>query len=318
MTRSWKWKVSEDELRSMHVENNMSDAAIGRQLGVHPSTVRVWRNHFGIETRNGKDRQKFAVRSHKRVPRLSAEELRNLYIGKRMSDIAIGQQLGVNNITVANWRKKYGIRRETQVFHALPVAEIKRLYLDEKWTMEAIAKFFKCGESTVRLNIIANRFNLDSAELAERRLASNLRRYDRRYRHDGYWRIMKADHPAANRDGYVDEHRYLAEAAIGRYLNPGEQVHHINLKKLDNRIENLSVLPSKGDHSRLHKHMEKVGTYLSGLGGDHPGPFVFSADAFWAGKWVSRVDIIGKLVPLDRAEIAADDVASGTEKETIN
>ncbi len=300
----------------MHVENNMSDAAIGRQLGVHPSTVKAWRDHFGIETRNGKDRQKFAVRSRKRVPRLGAEELRELYVGKHMSDVAIGQQVGVNNITVANWRRKYGIKRETEAFHVLSIADLKRLYVDKKWTMEAMAKFFKCGESTVRLNIIQAGLGLDACELAERRLATNVRRYDRRYRREGYWMIRKADHPCATVDGYVPEHRYLAECAIGRYLSSDEQVHHINMAKLENRVENLAVLPTKGDHSRFHKYMERVGAYLAGLGGVRPEAFTCGVEIFWAGKWVSQVDVIGKLVPLDRSEVAVGDKIE--EKEIIN
>lgn len=47
------------------------------------------------------------------------------------------------------------------------------------------------------------------------------------------------------------EHRAVVEAAMGRALVPGEEVHHVNGDKLDNRAENLIVM-SKSEHARLH------------------------------------------------------------------
>jgi len=47
-------------------------------------------------------------------------------------------------------------------------------------------------------------------------------------------------------------HRVIAEATIGRALLPKEVVHHINGNILDNRPENLAVLPSQGEHARIH------------------------------------------------------------------
>ena len=49
--------------------------------------------------------------------------------------------------------------------------------------------------------------------------------------------------------GYI--HRLVLEKALGRSLNKGEVVHHINGDKLDNRLVNLKVM-SRGDHIRLH------------------------------------------------------------------
>ena len=51
--------------------------------------------------------------------------------------------------------------------------------------------------------------------------------------------------------GKIYEHRYVMEQYLGRSLNQGEEVHHINGDTLDNRPENLYVIDKK-NHSRLH------------------------------------------------------------------
>lgn len=47
------------------------------------------------------------------------------------------------------------------------------------------------------------------------------------------------------------EHRIVMETKLGRKLEQGEVVHHVNGKIRDNRPENLAVM-SRGEHVRLH------------------------------------------------------------------
>ncbi len=49
----------------------------------------------------------------------------------------------------------------------------------------------------------------------------------------------------------VRQHRHVMEQALGRALEPHEDVHHINGVKSDNRLENLEVI-SHSAHSSRH------------------------------------------------------------------
>lgn len=57
----------------------------------------------------------------------------------------------------------------------------------------------------------------------------------------GYILLWRPDHPRTQNRGYVAEHRLVMEECLGRYLLPGENVHHKNGNRADNRLENLEL-----------------------------------------------------------------------------
>lgn len=53
--------------------------------------------------------------------------------------------------------------------------------------------------------------------------------------------LWEPDHPNADSNGRVAEHRHVMSESLGRPLEPFENVHHINGVRDDNRLENLEL-----------------------------------------------------------------------------
>lgn len=70
-------------------------------------------------------------------------------------------------------------------------------------------------------------------------------------RTDGYVLIYFPDHPRATAEGCIMEHILVMEALLGRHLNEGECVHHINKIRDDNRKENLKLM-TRSEHAAFH------------------------------------------------------------------
>jgi len=64
-----------------------------------------------------------------------------------------------------------------------------------------------------------------------------------RYYTNGYVYVKAPpNHPYSNSEGYVFEHRLVMEKVLGRYLEPWEQVHHIDGVRDHNADDNLQLI----------------------------------------------------------------------------
>jgi len=87
---------------------------------------------------------------------------------------------------------------------------------------------------------------------------------------DGRILIYCPNHPHTNHGGcYVFRYRLVMESSLGRFLLPGELVHHRNGDVTDDRIENLEVV-SRSSHAS--KHRPKFGNKFVSIVTDEPVP----------------------------------------------
>jgi hypothetical protein len=139
---------------------------------------------------------------------IEKELLVELYVNQKMSSIQIAKQIGCMKRTVLLRMKDYGIPRRN------------------------LKEAFKVSES-----------HGNWPDITKHPAYKNGRK-----KQSGYI-MVKPDfeHPRCkSNEGYVFEHILVAEKTIGRFLKQGEEVHHKNGIRTDNRPENKG-----GSHGRI-------------------------------------------------------------------
>lgn len=129
----------------------------------------------------------------------------------------------------------------------LDVKEVVRLYQDEK--MDSIQVGRVMG---VRGYIVRNLLREHGFKVRGRGEAKRINALGRIVGRHQYLAIKTGE----SRHGKM-LHRYLMEQRIGRELERGEVVHHINGDKRDNRLENLQLM-TNSEHMKLHRNQERI------------------------------------------------------------
>lgn len=132
------------------------------------------------------------------------------------------------------------------------------LYVDRKKSISEIASMVEASHGSVASALSWAKIPMRSPEEGKKmagpftgELAGNWKG-GRRKTSEGYIYVYSPKHPFRADGNYVMEHRLVMEASLGRYLTPTEVVHHKNGNKKDNKIENLELLASRGEHTRHH------------------------------------------------------------------
>jgi transposase-like protein len=107
MTGDYPWR-DEDTLRRMYVEEGMSMADIGDELGCSDQTISDWLQRLGINARDT------GGQYPDDCPWRDENVLRDMYVEKEMSTHDIADQLGCSPPTVFNWLQKHEIETRSR------------------------------------------------------------------------------------------------------------------------------------------------------------------------------------------------------------
>ena len=79
---------------------------------------------------------------------------------------------------------------------------------------------------------------------------------------NGYIIEIRKGHPRSDRDGYVRQHILVMEKHLNRFLEGYEVVHHKDGNRQNNKIENLELFNSQGEHLKHHKLLRSFSTII--------------------------------------------------------
>jgi hypothetical protein len=201
------------------------------------------------------------------------EWLKQKYVDENMTAAQIGTLLKCTKYPVLRALRKHGLgaRKHTSRYPQLNNKEwLREQYVTQEKSVKQIALDIDATVGNVHSALTHMGIKTRNPKEAQK-IKYREGRFGEKAAHwkggrakggNGHIYIHTPAHPYANKQGYVMEHRLVKEKEIGRYLEPQEIVHHIDLNKKNNGSENLHLCKDTSDHLYVHAQLEKVATQL--------------------------------------------------------
>lgn len=194
---------------------------------------------------------------------MSKDELYRLYITEKRTLSEMCEIVGIKSpITMSKILKEKGIstnnneRISSNTKNGMSDNEFKQFLIKEYETkgIKTIAKELNVTPAAIR-----KYFKKYNIEFINRRIEfitgeNNPNWRGGKHIHNGYIEIYAPTHPYKNKRNCVYEHQLVMEKHIGRYLEKGEVVHHIDFDKTNNDISNLKLM-TNSEHVKYHSKL---------------------------------------------------------------
>ena len=196
---------------------------------------------------------------------LTKEELEQLYLEENRTLVDMCEIIGVKSpITMSKILREKGV---TTNKNAIRSNATKKGMTDEEFKDYLIFEYkdnsirqiaHKLNVTQVAIRKYFKKYNIPFKEKKDTYLrgAKAPNWNGGRHMHNGYIEIYAPKHPHKNKRNCIYEHQKVMEDYLGRYLEKGEVVHHKDLCKTNNNIENLQLL-TMSEHSKSHAKLRK-------------------------------------------------------------
>lgn len=148
-----RWTKAEEEILKDGYKNHITDEVLSERLGRTPKSVWKKAQRMGIATNPGPEPFEFS--------QSQMEKIEYEYVELKRSAAEIADDLGVSKKTIIRVVEKLGksrnLKQANRIMNkrrqrVLPFSELYRLYFEECRSIDYIAKYYKCGYTTIMKN----------------------------------------------------------------------------------------------------------------------------------------------------------------------
>lgn len=164
------------------------------------------------------------------------------YYEKEFSMTDIAEITGSTRKNIEYWMNKFGLpRRDDQ----------------GRYTDRCLQKISETGKGRVPFSKGLTKYDHPAImKISEKVKGQNSYRWNggSTVNNRGYRLVSEPNHPKADKDGYVLEHRLVMEFMLGRLLKSEEVVHHRDCNRKNNVTSNLFLFPNSSAHTSFHNY----------------------------------------------------------------